>query len=504
MSLLALVAMMAAAPPLFVEKPCAEPAIAAVARCGTVEVLENRARPKGRRIALNLVIFKATSGKADLPPVFDIDGGPGLAVTKNAGFYVTDGAAYRARREIVMVDQRGTGGSYRLSCPELESPDAAYRPMFPLEAVKRCRKALEAKADLRHYLTADAVADLEAVRIALGYDTIDLSGLSYGTTVALRYMATYPNNVRAALLMGVSPPTAMPPALHAPAAEGAFRLLAAQCKADEFCGKVYDPIPDFDRAMAVLKMRKELAPDIFAEKIRSLMYQPASARAIPWILNRAAAGDLAPFQAATKPAGSSPFADGMFLSVTCSEGLALMDYDSSARAARRTRFGDYRLARQRAACEAWPVGDAGTFLGPIKTSAVVLMISGGLDPVTPPAWADALAQSLPRARHLVIPASGHVFDGLSGIDTCLDPLLVKFLRPAIRLRLIPPASRRCSRRLSRRRKSAGNAEPMLPRARSNFPRRRGCFIFVVFKPETMNELDDRTGGGHVQPRGGAP
>ena len=237
MNLLALVAMLAAAPPLFVEQPCTDPAIAAVARCGTVEVPENRARARGRRIALNLVILKAASGQADLPPMFDIDGGPGLAVTKNAGFYATDGAAYRARREIVMVDQRGTGGSNRLGCPELEAPDAPYRPMFPLEAVKRCRKALEAKADLRHYLTADAVADLEAVRIALGYGKIDLSGLSYGTTVALRYMATYPDKVRAALLMGVSPPTAMPPALHAPAAEGAFGLLAAQCEADAACGK---------------------------------------------------------------------------------------------------------------------------------------------------------------------------------------------------------------------------------------------------------------------------
>lgn len=428
MSLLALIAMMAERPPVFIEKPCVDPAVAKVARCGSVEVPENHARPKGRRIALNIVLLKPASGKADLPALFDIDGGPGLAATKNAGFYATAGTAYRARREIVMIDQRGTGGSNRLSCAELEAPEGAYRPMMPVDAVKRCRDSLKGKADVRNYLTADAVADLDAVRIALGYDRIDLSGLSYGTTVALRYMATHPDKVRAALLMGVAPPTAMPPALHAPAAEGAFRLLDAQCKVDPACGKAFDPVADFDRAMAGLKTRKaDLEPEIFAEKIRSLMYQPASARRIPWILHRAAAGDLAPFMAATKPGGPSPFADGMFLSVTCSEGLALMDYDASARAARRTRFGDYRLRRQRAACAAWPVGDAGKFLGPIKTSAAVLMVSGELDPVTPPAWAEALAISPPRARHIVIPASGHIFDGLSGIDSCLDPMLVKFL-----------------------------------------------------------------------------
>ncbi len=402
MSLLVLVAMMAASPPVFVEKPCADPSIATVARCGAVEVPENRARPKGRRIALNIVVLKPASGKADLPPLFDIDGGPGLAVTKNAGFYATAGTAYRARREIVMIDQRGTGGSNRLGCPELEAPQGALQPMLPVDAVKRCRNSLHGKADVRHYLTADAVADLEAVRIALGYGKIDLSGLSYGTTVALRYMATHPEKVRAALLIGVAPPTAMPPALHAPAAEGAFRLLDAQCKADPACGKVFDPVADFDRAMAGLKTRKaDLEPEIFAEKIRSLMYQPASARKIPWILNRAAAGDLAPFMAATRPSGPSPFADGMFLSVTCSEGLALMDYGASARAARRTRFGDYRLRRQRAACEAgrWamPVNSSGRS----GRSAPVLMVSGGLDPVTPPAWADSwqIASGIAPHRH---------------------------------------------------------------------------------------------------------
>lgn len=77
----------------------------------------------------------------------------------------------------------------------------------------------------------------------------------------------------------------------------------------------------------------------------------------------------------------------------------------------------------------------------------MLLVSGGLDPVTPPAWADFLALSLPRSRHIVIPASGHVFDGLSGIDTCLDPLLVKFLEtgdpasvePACLAAMQPPA-----------------------------------------------------------------
>ena len=433
MSSLALMAAIAATTqPVFIDRPCADQSLAKIARCGSVEVSEDRALPGGRRIRLNVILFQATSPKPHLPPLFDIDGGPGLPVTKNAGFYATDGAAYRARRDIVMIDQRGTGGSSPLACPELGTPETAYRPMFPVDAVTRCRNALETTADLTRYLTHDAVTDLDSVRAALGYDRIDLFGLSYGTTVALRYLATHPTRVRAAVLMGVAPPTAMPPASHATAAERAIRLLFAECEADAACSKAFRPAEDFDRALAMLRTGKaKLSPEIFAEKIRSMMYQPATARRIPWIVHRAAIGDLEPFYEATRPRGPSPFFDGMFLSVTCSEGLALMDYEAAAKAARATRFGDYRLRRQRAACAAWTVGKAAPdFLKPVDSSAAVLLVSGGLDPVTPPDWAETVARSLPRARHFVIPASGHVFDGLSGIDTCFDPLVLKFLETA--------------------------------------------------------------------------
>lgn len=433
MSFLALVAATVATTlPVFVDQPCADQSLAKIARCGSVEVPENRALTDGRRIRLNVIVLKATAPKPHLPPLFDIDGGPGLAVTKNAGFYAADGAAYRARRDIVMIDQRGTGLSNPLACPELGTPQTVYQPMFPTDAVARCRKSLEAKADLTRYLTHDAVADLDAVRAALGHERIDLSGLSYGSTVALRYLGTHPTRVRAAVLMGVAPPTAMPPASHATAGERAIRLLFAECEADPACARAFDPAADFERALAMLRRGKDkLSPEIFAERLRSMMYQPATARHIPWIVNRAAAGDLAPFYEATRPRGPSPFFDGMFLSVTCSEGLALMDFGAATKAARATRFGDYRLRRQRAACAAWNVGKAAPdFLAPVNTTAAVLLISGGLDPVTPPEWAEAVARSLPRARHLIIPASGHIFDGLSGIDTCFDPLLLKFLDTA--------------------------------------------------------------------------
>jgi|tagenome__1003787_1003787.scaffolds.fasta_scaffold20989369_4 pimeloyl-ACP methyl ester carboxylesterase len=424
---LLLAAGLASSTPQFVHTPCAIAELTGHARCGFVSVPENRAKPRGRPIKLNVIILPATA-KETLPPLFDIDGGPGLADTKNAGFYLTAGGAYRAHRPIVMIDQRGTGASNPLNCPELSGPAADYQPMYPPAAVARCRRVLERKADLTQYGTEAAVADLDAVRQALGYDRIDLAALSYGTTVALRYMGAHPERVRVAVLMSVAPPSAMPPREHAVAAERALKLLFARCAADSSCRSHFSPDADLAKALAGLpSLRGAPTPAVFAEKIRSLMYAPSTARMIPHILHQAAVGDLAPFSAATKSSGALSYSDGMYLSVTCSESFGHFDYARAAAAARKTRFGDYRLAQQRAACTEWPKARVSrAFFAPVRAKSAVLIISGNLDPVTPPKWGAEVAAYLPNARQVIIAESGHIFDGLARMDTCFDPLLLAF------------------------------------------------------------------------------
>lgn len=432
MPVLALAAALVVAtpPPVFVEKSCTDKRIEQVARCGTVSVPEDRERPEVRTIALNIIVMPATSSEPHTPPLFDIEGGPGLPVTKNAEFYALFAPAWRGRRDVVMVDQRGTGGSKPLHCPEFAKPEAAYQPLYPASVVRRCRKALEVSADLTKYGTRDAVADLDDVRAALGYDKIDLFGLSYGTTVALRYLATYPKRVRAAVLMGVAPASAMPPKGHATAGQRALKMLFDQCQRDSACNAAFDPASDARRVRDQFRSISGARPEeIFFEKLRSLMYAPSGARRIPFILSRAAAGDLAPFYAATKPQGISDlFAHGMFLSVICSEAMSLMDFPAATDAAKGTSFGDYRLRRQKQACAEWPTAEvAEDHLRPVRSNAPVLLISGELDPVTPPELADEAARSLPNSKHVVIPGSGHIFDGMTGIDTCLEPLILRFL-----------------------------------------------------------------------------
>lgn len=419
---------LAAAPiePRFEPSACPQP-VPARARCGVVRVPENPARPAGRTIALHVVVIPAVPSHATLPPLFDIDGGPGLPASKNASFYAGNGIS--RGRDVVMIDQRGTGRSNPLLCPGLAAVKPT-EPMLPEVSVRECRNALQAKADLRFYGTADAIEDLEAVRRALGYGKIDLFGLSYGTTVALRYMRRHPANVRAVVLMGTSPPSFAPPQHHATAGQRALDLMFADCAAQASCNASY-PALRSDLALALRRLSRPgapLSPEIFMERLRGMFYAPAGRASVPRMIHRAARGDLSPILGQAPATGASMIADGMFLAVTCGESFPLMDYRRAAAAARKTRFGDYRLRRQRAACRHWPrVRLDPDHLELPVSNIPVLLISGGMDPVTPPEWAEGVARRLRRARHLVLPTGGHIPDGLTGLENCLDPLMIDFL-----------------------------------------------------------------------------
>lgn len=421
------VASIALGAPVFTDRPCPDSKATDRVRCGTVTVPEDRAKPGGRTIGLNVMVLRAKE-EPTLPPLFDIAGGPGLPAVGPASYYLSDGAAYRAHRDIVLIDQRGTGGSNPLNCPEIDATESGYGPFFPPETVARCRQRLSGEAALERYGTAEAIADLDAVRAALGYEKIDLQGLSYGTNVSLRYIAAYPDRVRAAVLLGTAPPEARPPQHHAAAAQRALTLLFRDCASDRRCRADFPDLDgDMRRALSRLARNGELRPEVFAEKLRLQMYSAEGARRVPRIVHHAATGDLKPFYEATRPGSRFPYSNGMFLSVTCGERLSPAQYAQVSATARKTWFGDYRLRRQRAACAQWPTARVEPASEPVNPSeAAILFISGRLDPVLPPILAEAEARKHPNARHVVIRDGGHIVDSLSGLDTCFDPVVLRF------------------------------------------------------------------------------
>jgi pimeloyl-ACP methyl ester carboxylesterase len=164
-----------AGPPVLAIMPCEIAGIAGAVECGTLQVAEDRAAP-GREIPIYFVVARATV-RPDADPGFFVTGGPGSAASDAARALSVELAALRAGRDFVFIDQRGTGRSAPLTCATAEGTPL-LAPMFDRASAAACRDALEARADLRLYTTSEAIRDVDAVRLALGYERVALHGSS--------------------------------------------------------------------------------------------------------------------------------------------------------------------------------------------------------------------------------------------------------------------------------------------------------------------------------------
>jgi pimeloyl-ACP methyl ester carboxylesterase len=432
-------------------KPCRLPGIEEDLSCGKLTVPENRQTRVGRTIELNVVVMPALERGAKEEPLFELAGGPGVAATSAAIFYATEGKEFRRLCDVVLVDQRGTGESNPLAAtPKLKSPQDYLSEMYPITYVEALRSALETKADLTQYTTPIAMDDLDDVRAWLGYERINLFGLSYGTRAALVYLRQHPQRVRSMILMGVSPMDLKVPLHHARGAQRALDLLFDECARDGRCSSAFPELRrEWEEVMAKLKgeparvayalpegggeVTVEIRADIFAEKLRKHMYSPAGARQVPLVVHQAARGDFSPFLQLMIPKDRSRpdfDADGVYLSVTCAEDTRFIDQEEAARMNAANPFGNYRVLQQTRACSTWPqrrIPD--DYHQPVVSDVPVLLISGNMDPVTPPECGEEVARHLSNSRHVVIPHHAHMPDGLTNVD-CLNNLMLEFLAKA--------------------------------------------------------------------------
>jgi pimeloyl-ACP methyl ester carboxylesterase len=426
-------------------KPCRSAGIDEQLLCGKLTVFENRETRTGRTIDLNIVVLPAIDQKNKAEPLFDLAGGPGASSADGAGFYAGPGKEYRRRHDVVCVDQRGTGKSNRLAIPRQKTPQYYVSEMYPVDYVKEMRQALEKTADLTKYTTSIAMDDLDDVRAWLGYDRINLFGTSYGTRAVLVYMRQHRDHVRSATLLGVAPTDLKMPLHHAEAAARAVDLLLGECEQDAACHTAFPQIrDDWKNALAQLEKqpaRVEYSPPdksapttveiqrgVFAEKIRTWMYDRDKAARIPLIVHHAAGGDFAPFlQQAIGPSIPDFVADGMYLSVTCAEDVPFINPEEAAKLTADNPFGNYRVFQQTRACSIWPRGEIpADFLESVSSNAPVLIFSGNMDPVTPPKYGEEVARHLPDSRHVVIPGAGHGVDGMTD-PGCVDRIAIEFL-----------------------------------------------------------------------------
>jgi len=419
------------------------------AQCGTVEVPENRADPTSRRIGLALAWIPA-NGAAEPDPVFMLAGGPGQAAREAYPMIAHAFRDVRRSRHVLLLDARGTGGSNPLACHDdegraaLSEADDESLPAARAFA-ERCRDALSANADLRHYGTAEHVADLDAVRQALGAAQVNLVGISYGTRVAQQYAQTYPQAVRTLVLDSVVPNTLVLGSEHGRNLDAALEQQFERCNASPSCAaQLGNPREHLATVSARLKQGglppvryrdasshewREEVPRFghLALLLRLYAYTPLTASMLPWTLHEAAGQRFDALLAQARMVQNSAteaIYHGMQLSVTCTEDLPDLAAEASPSG---SVIGSEFVDFLRAQCEVWPRGERSPrFREPLRGDWPVLLLSGEYDPVTPSRYGDEVAATLPRGRHLVLNGQGHNVLGAG----CMPKLFAQFIERA--------------------------------------------------------------------------
>lgn len=397
--------------------------------CGTLRVFEDRELRQGRTIDLAILVLPATGPDPAPDPIFLLAGGPGQAATVlGPAIDQIIPPAVRRSRDVVLVDQRGTGRSNGLQCPivDLDEILEALAFEFSPESLRACRKAFD--ADLTMYTTPLAMDDLDDVREELGYSKINLWGGSYGTRAALVYMRRHPQRVRAAVLRGVAPTNATLPLHFARDAQRALLLLTEACAAADACERSFPNTPgDLESLLARLSAKPanveaihpltqeptdaRITAEAFAGGLRLLQYGTYFSRHIPRIVEAGLRGDFEPFLSLTMPFAGQLIQQiyiGMFLSVVCAEDVPYLNLEKAEAEAEGTYLSSSASRYMTLACEGWPRGDLPDgYREPVRANQPVLVVSGDEDPVTPPSWGEEVARYLPNAYQLVLPRTGH-------------------------------------------------------------------------------------------------
>jgi pimeloyl-ACP methyl ester carboxylesterase len=423
-------------------KPCREPGLKSEVRCGVVQRPLDPARPDGARIDVHFVVVPALARRKAAEPLFFIAGGPGQSAIRAAPALMPQLARLANRRDIVFVDQRGTGRSAPLDCPE---PKRALAEMadraLAVQRLHACREQLQQLpyGDLRSFTTTIAAADLDAVRAAIGAERIDLLGISYGTRVALEVMRQFPKAVRRAVLDGVAPPDMVLPASFSTDNQAALDALIGACEAEAACRAAYPSLrADWAALLDRAPITASVADPLSGERetvtltreallgaVRGPLYAPALAAALPAAIVDAARGRfeaLVALATGLGPGRALAPAVGMHFSVVCAEDLPGL---ASAADRPGPQFGTGFAQFYEQVCSGWPRGAVPEAFYTVPSArAPALLASGSLDPATPPRHAERVARALgASARHLLVPNAGH---GVTGIG-CLRDVVFRFL-----------------------------------------------------------------------------
>ncbi|KID56838.1 alpha/beta hydrolase [Pseudoalteromonas luteoviolacea] len=412
--------------------------------CGSVSQPLSKKSPS-ENIDIHFAVIPAIKQLHPKEAVLAFAGGPGQSAIEVASIFARNLKYARENRDIILVDQRGTGKSKLLQCDtgtieeQFAFNDHALSFVtFTKEETSVCKAQLE--VDLSHFTTVAAASDFEAVRLALGYEKLHLYGASYGTRIAQEYLRQYPSSVLSATLDGVVP---MQQSLVAigDAIDSALNEVFLDCMADKACLEQYPTLADDYQALLLQlknepitvtvrhpRTHKEITLVITESKLRGAvrmaLYGHTSRSLIPLVIDSAKKGNYHPLVGLLgneQTVGS--IAMGMHSAITCGEDWPVLT-QSDRQKYGQSYFGKMMIESLDMVCPIWQVEPVEhDFYKPVKTNIPILLLSGGLDPATPPSWADLAMVSFSNAKHLVSPSATH---GVAS-QTCANKVIGQFI-----------------------------------------------------------------------------
>ncbi len=417
------------------------------ARCGTLQRPLDPSGAEPGAIELRVAVVPALNLTPEPDPLVPIAGGPGQGSVQ---FYTAYSWAFedvRRNRDILLIDQRGTGESASMDCEfDDDMIEGEYSTELTIEYTQLCLEELP--HDPRFFTTSIAVTDIEAVRQALGYSALNLYGVSYGTRVAQHFARRYPEATRTIVIDGVVPPQLSLGPEIATESQKAVDNILARCAEDATCNEKFpDVTADFARVVQELRDSSvaievphpstgrpeeiEFGEGEFAAAVRLLAYHPNTIALLPLFIHEAGEGNYMPLGSQfmmTMIAMMDVLSLGMHNSVMCTEDVpfydkATIDIDGLA----ATYMGTFQLEALEAICSVWPAGPIDDeFKAPLDTNLPVLLLSGDADPITPPRYADLAAVDLDNAVHLIGKNQGH---GQIGVG-CTRRIVADFIDTA--------------------------------------------------------------------------
>ncbi len=420
---------------------CHVDGVKAQVKCGKLQVPENYSKPSGEQIGINFVVLPAIDNSDNKTPLMFLAGGPGQAAAELASGLRRVFNEVRKTRDLILIDQRGTGDSHPLQCEDaLEQNVYELTPEdFLAQDINDCLASFS--GDLGQYNSENAIRDFDAVRVALGHKQINIYGGSYGTRAGLVYMRMFPDSLRSVVLDSVGP-IEVPIGLFGQSSARSFNLLLENCQKELSCQQAY---PELKQEFNALLQRLEQAPAqvsiahprlgsqtkfvISKAKLlgtlRMQLYSIATRSLVPLVIHQAYLGNYMPLAGlVAQSEGGQGIYLGLLYNITCNEDYPRISASDFEQDADNNFGGDDSHFGFKMVCPIWPqYRPSEAFYQPITADIPTLILSGNLDPVTPPSNGEHSAKSLPNNHHIVIDNAAHTV----AMSTCATDIINEFL-----------------------------------------------------------------------------